>query len=528
MSVDPSIKGSALPQVVAANLLDADVFFGIAGGITSKVSVSDLRLKIGVAVPGSRTSTSQQYTDNNKQFNVLDYAGGVVINTGVNDALAAILLAQAAASAAGGVLYFPPGTYKHTAGLAFVDVPVVRGVPGSTFLQPTVAVVGVAVSIDVLTLSSAEIKGIIIDGTNAPTCTGFQFGNGVVSDWLYAEDLIVKNFTGVGGVGVRVKNTVHTLGKRIYCYNNKIGLLIFGTATSLPTTTRFEYSAFGSSGDQNVKILNSYGATFYECSNQSAGKEGLLVQPAAADNALGIRWHGGWFEGNNTQDATHYDIVADGSAAGSTCQVSITGGTKFNGSGTTNKAIHFTAVRDYTIDGPLVFPRAANILLDGSGQGYFVNWNGSTSGAYGTTVSDAGGQAYNVADRLAALEAAFTDWVPAISANGTMVISSPVIIEARYKILGKTFEIINLNFTFATSVHADTTIIVSLPANVRVKNALSYRASGIAFDPGTIGAYAQGDGNNPTSNLKFNKIGDAVWALGAARQITFSGRFELF
>lgn len=58
---------------MAANLLDVDVLPVVSSGVTNKVSLSDLRAKIGVAVPAGRTSTSAQYTPNNAVVNPKDF-----------------------------------------------------------------------------------------------------------------------------------------------------------------------------------------------------------------------------------------------------------------------------------------------------------------------------------------------------------------------------------------------------------------------------------------------------------------------
>lgn len=114
MSAEPSSKISELPAVVAANLLDTDYLAGVLNGITSRVALTDLRTKIGVAVPSGRNSTSQQYIANGAEFNALDFAvPGTVINTDTNDAYPAITAAIAAATAAGGGdVVLPAGVYK--------------------------------------------------------------------------------------------------------------------------------------------------------------------------------------------------------------------------------------------------------------------------------------------------------------------------------------------------------------------------------------------------------------------------------
>lgn len=135
-----SSKISELPAVVAANLLDADVFAAVAGGITSKVAISDLRTKLGLVVPSGRSSLGPAYTTNNAVFNVKDFGafgdGASHPLSGVYGTLAAAQvlyphataltnefdwaacqLAFNLATVLGGKVYSPPGTYKHDQGL---------------------------------------------------------------------------------------------------------------------------------------------------------------------------------------------------------------------------------------------------------------------------------------------------------------------------------------------------------------------------------------------------------------------------
>lgn len=105
-----SSKISELPAVVAANLLDADVAPVVSAGVTQKVPLSELRTKIGVAVPEGRTATSEEYTRNNAVFNVLDFGAKGDWNgaTGTDDS-AAIQAALTAGAAAKRAVHIPGG-----------------------------------------------------------------------------------------------------------------------------------------------------------------------------------------------------------------------------------------------------------------------------------------------------------------------------------------------------------------------------------------------------------------------------------
>lgn len=97
-------KISQMPTASQANLTDA-----------AKLETTDATVST-VAVPYNMLG---EYIDTRLGvYNVMDptYSGGVVINTGINDAsLAAQSAANAASNAGGGIVYFPPGTYLFAA-----------------------------------------------------------------------------------------------------------------------------------------------------------------------------------------------------------------------------------------------------------------------------------------------------------------------------------------------------------------------------------------------------------------------------
>lgn len=105
-------KISNLPAVIAASILDTDIVPLVASNVTSKVTIANLRTKLGTTPPlGGRTVTdSFTYLTNNAVFNVKDYGA---FGDGATNDYAAILAAQTAALAAGGgTVFFPKGIYR--------------------------------------------------------------------------------------------------------------------------------------------------------------------------------------------------------------------------------------------------------------------------------------------------------------------------------------------------------------------------------------------------------------------------------
>lgn len=111
-----NVRISNLPNALAVAVVDTDIVpivlgIGSGVGVTSKITISELRLKLGTTSPGGgRTVTSAAtYLLNNAVFNVKDF--GAVGNGAIDDTSAI----QAAMNAAGAAtVYFPAGIYKVT------------------------------------------------------------------------------------------------------------------------------------------------------------------------------------------------------------------------------------------------------------------------------------------------------------------------------------------------------------------------------------------------------------------------------
>lgn len=127
-----NVRISNLPSTTAAAIVDTDIVpivTGIAGGVgvTSKVTIAELRLELGTTAPGGgRTVTSAAtYLDNNAVWNVKDF--GAVGNGAIDDTVAIQAAFDAAAHSnnvlgTGGRVYIPKGNYKITTKLRIKNV----------------------------------------------------------------------------------------------------------------------------------------------------------------------------------------------------------------------------------------------------------------------------------------------------------------------------------------------------------------------------------------------------------------------
>lgn len=159
-----SAKISSLPIVISANIVDTDILPIVVGvatntAITKRVSISELRLKLGTNAPGEgRTVTNTAtYLFNNAEYNVRDFGA---FGDGVTNDLAAFNLANAAITAAGGgTIRVPRST------LPYILSPWFMVSNTRLILEPGVvikAATGYAVSdriLNVLDISSVTIWG---------------------------------------------------------------------------------------------------------------------------------------------------------------------------------------------------------------------------------------------------------------------------------------------------------------------------------------------------------------------------------
>lgn len=427
-----------------------------------------------------------------------------------------------------GAAWIPPGNWVTSANITLPVGSCLFGVPWWTVLNPTNDLNGE----EVITMGgSTTLKGIRLVGSSTSGAIGVGAGNDQLISNAVISDLDIRSFVGSSARGMKLGRLVTGNFQNIFAAFNEHGLECDGGDT--PTDVDIDNCQWCFSVHKGVWFKTGIGVNFNKNLFQSNREEGLYFQNAAG-TAVEIRILKPWFEGNWASLAAgvsrhaQYELYCDGATGPSgTIRLAVRDG-YFNIGATSAKAMHLTNAIGYLVDNCSVFNEAANILVDGSSYGKFENWP-EQSGDIRTVVSvGSSASAWNDRQHIEDIEAAFTDWVPTITASGAMTIASPVVTEARYKITGKTLKIENLNISFTTGGVAAATIIVTLPTNARTKNANAYRGGAVALDPGTIAAYCQANGNSPTSSLKFNKIGDAVWGIGASRQILFSGEFELF
>lgn len=106
----PQKKIRNLDPIADTSLTDTDVLPIVSAGVTWKVSLANLALKIGrLFLPAGIVISFANWISNNRVFNVKDFGA---IGDGVVDDSVAIQAAIDAATTNGGIILYPTGTYK--------------------------------------------------------------------------------------------------------------------------------------------------------------------------------------------------------------------------------------------------------------------------------------------------------------------------------------------------------------------------------------------------------------------------------
>jgi hypothetical protein len=271
---------------------------------------------------------------------------------------------------------------------------------------------------------------------------------------------------------------------------------------------------------------------FLSCLFESNGEEGVYFA-SAAGNGLDVRIWDCWFENNwnrialGTSRHAQYECVVDGQGMGTirpefrSCY--------FSGGTTSARSIRLTTAIDYLIDHVKVFNEPANILIDGTSYGTFVNWP-NQNGAYLTTVSIVKtAAATNTESRLTdVVEAAWDTWMPVVTPSGAMTLTGLNVQRARWKQIGKVVHVsIALSFTVGGTPSAN--LGISLPAALRFPSDDASCFSAFGSDPATdllLPAYARLVHGTP-SGFRLSRVDGRNWILGSPTRLTVNATFEI-
>jgi hypothetical protein len=387
--------------------------------------------------------------------NVLDYGADP---TGNIDSTSALSTAMAQA---GKSIYLPTGTYKISSTLQPLCSEIIGDGELATIIKPTAAVTK-AMSIGGGASYPNILDGFQVEGSSCPTATGIFFGDGgsIAGEF---RNLRVKNFSGTGGVGVRIDKALKTNFTKVTSELNEIGLLVQqAVSDSFPTTLLFDSCVFTTNSLYGAKLVDGYGLYFVNTDFESSGEEGLYITDTSNRDVLDIYIIGCWFEANYNNNPAEFHMSVVGTGSGRTLRP-IVDGTFFstNSGGTAAKAIKLSGaeVSGFYVNNPRLaqaYPGA--VLITNSAVGVTDNW--STYLSYLSTLSDSGSGDYGVLG-------AYRSYTPTFSSDvgnaATTFSGSVTINNCQYKQIGKSLFI---DFSFSATLNAVTpqSLIFSLPA----------------------------------------------------------------
>lgn len=297
--------------------------------------------------------------------------------------------------------------------------------------------------------SNQLLMGFTVIGNATSGATGIILGDGTLTSNIVVRDITVNNFTGTNGVGFQVKDIVISSIYDLYTSGNTNDILIQAdNSFSGPTTIDFYNCDAETALAVGVKVKTGFHIRFHNCTYQTNVNEGFLVQPDAANTAIDIINDNPWLEGNWAGDASKFNMLFDGSAAGTTVRSITNGG--FWHSSNVAKSIKFigAGASGWVLNNPEVKNASATVFIDAtSGGGTCVIPSNLT---FSTVVSDTSSKcSQGFLDTTA-----WTTWTPTFASsagNAAVTFAStgtPVILLSKFKIQGKSC-VVELAFTSA-------------------------------------------------------------------------------
>jgi len=293
-----------------------------------------------------------------QSVSVLDFGASPSASAAVNDT------AFAAALAASGSVYVPPGTYNISATITLNEKTLWGNNRVTTILKPSAAVT-TCINLN----NNGTLSGITLDGTNTTNATGIIVGS-VFSNVAVARDVIVTKFLGATAYGILCFWIVQSEFNNVRSDTNNKGLYITnpGGAGSFPTFMVFDNCQFVKSTLHGAYIINGYGITFNNCDFEYNTNEGVYIPANGVVDR--VNFNNCWFERNFDASATDYQARFDGSAGGAVLQfVNVNSCFFYNG---TAKAAIFIKSQDTTFQSNKIPPVAGTVLFNANSFGYIV------------------------------------------------------------------------------------------------------------------------------------------------------------
>ena len=289
---------------------------------------------------------------------MLDFGASPSASAATNDA------AFAAALAASGSVFVPPGTYNISATITLADKTLWGSNRITTILKPTAAV-----STCVILNTNGTISGLTLDGASTTNATGIKVGD-VFSNVAVARDVVVTKFLGATAYGIVCYWIVQSEFDNVRSEGNNKGLYITnpGGAGSFPTFMVFNNCQFITSTLHGAYIINGYGITFNNCDFEWNQNEGCYL--AASGVVDRVNFNNCWFERNFDSSAAAYQLRCDGSAGGAVLSYVNVDSCFFYGG--TAKAAIFIKSQSTTFKSNNVPAAAGTVLFNTNSYGWIL------------------------------------------------------------------------------------------------------------------------------------------------------------
>lgn len=285
MTYTPIPKGTQdwdVPLNAALALLDADIANVTSDSLQAANNLSDLtnaaqaRTNLGIAASAAADQVI---------FNVKDHNA---VGNGIADDTSAIQYTLSLASGnGGGIVYFPPGTYKISTVLTtYSKVTILGAGPNATIINQVTTTAGGITGVD---LSFPAIKELTLNGPNTGSTVGINFtlSSNAATVFPTIENVYVKDF---GSHGIAVQNSiVGTYSKVISESNGGNGFHIVGQTfpAAAGTSSNFDACYANANGANGFNFYNMVYCSLNSCAADGNATTAYLFDTCQSISALG-------------------------------------------------------------------------------------------------------------------------------------------------------------------------------------------------------------------------------------------------
>ena len=285
MTYNPIAKGTTnwdVPLNSALATLDANITSSAAGALQATNNLSDLtnaaqaRINIGMAASAAADVSV---------YNVKDH--GAIGNNVADDTSAIQYTLSLASGNGGGIVYFPPGTYKiSTALTTYSKVSIVGSGPGSTTIRQASTTAHGITGTD---LNYPAIKELTLTGPGSGATAGIRWilSSAAATTFPTIENVVVQSF---GSHGISIQNSiVGTYSKVISQSNGGDGFHIVGQTfpAAAGTSSSFNACFANANASSGYYLYNMVYCALNACAADGNGTNAYLFDTCQSISAHG-------------------------------------------------------------------------------------------------------------------------------------------------------------------------------------------------------------------------------------------------